>query len=109
MNSLLLYTVRSLALQRKRNGRRQSFGEDQEAVLFVPPIDPRLAEGLERERQADVLRSADPLLYRELNRKRQADLERSAAEDAQPGVQISRLREIMRHSYRWFTRRKPAS
>ena len=73
------------------------------------PIDPRLAEGLERERQADVLRSADPLLYQELDRKRQADLQRSAAEDIQRGVQNSRLRGRIRHSCHRFTRRKPAS
>lgn len=76
--------------------------------MFVP-IAPRLAEGLERERQADVLRSADPVLYQELNRKRQADSERSVAEDVQRGVQNSRLLERIRHSCRWFTRRKPAS
>ena len=45
----------------------------------------------------------------QLSRQRQARLDSAAARDAQLGIQRPRVRERMRHWYRWLTRRKSVS
>jgi hypothetical protein len=42
------------------------------------------------------------------SRDQHARLESAASRRAQLGIQKPRLRERMRHWYRWLTRRKPA-
>jgi hypothetical protein len=68
----------------------EPFGEDQEAVLFpgTPQRDFRQAEQASRDEHARM--------------------ENAAARRAQLGIQRPKLRESIRHWYRWLTRRKPA-
>jgi hypothetical protein len=42
------------------------------------------------------------------SRERYARAERNAARNAELGIQKPRMRESIRHWFRWLTRRKPA-
>jgi hypothetical protein len=86
----MAFSVRSSGVHR-RNRVVTAYGADQEAVLFQPPMpqhDMRQAEQASRERYARA--------------------ERNAARNAELGIQKPRMRESIRHWFRWLTRRKPA-